>query len=169
MFITKIATLFLVTFMPFVELRLGIPLGILKGTMNLPFGLSLTGMGMHPLAVFLICIAANFLLAVFLYELILRIDRNLHAKREGSWLRKRYVKFMDRTHRRVKRFTDKYGAVGVALFIAVPLPGSGVWTGALGAFMLGLRKDLFLTASAVGVTLAGIIVTLLTLTGAHIF
>ncbi len=69
----------------------------------------------------------------------------------------------------LSKFTEKYSALGLALFIAIPLPGSGVYMGTLGAFVLGLERKKFLIASAVGVTLAGIIVTLLTMTGMSIF
>jgi uncharacterized membrane protein len=157
--------LLLLTFIPFVELRLAIPLGLLGGSMNLPFGIVISGLSMHPLAVFFICVTANFMLAVIIYILLYKLDGALRKSPFG----KRYSTFRDSSKARVEKFTKRYGAVGLALFIAIPFPGSGVYTGTLGAFVIGLDKKKFLIASAVGVTLAGIIVTAITLTGMHFF
>jgi len=56
------------------------------------------------------------------------------------------------------------------LFIGVPpTPGSGVYTGALAAFILGLNFKKFLIATVIGVFIAGILVTIATLTGVGIF
>ena len=54
---------------------------------------------------------------------------------------------------------EKYAAWGLFLFVAIPLPGTGAWTGALIADLLGIRvKDAFLTILA-GVFVAGIIIS----------
>ena len=64
---------------------------------------------------------------------------------------------------------QKYGPIGVALFIAVPLPGTGSYAAALGSYVLGLDKKKFAWANLIGVTIAGILVTLITLTGKGLF
>ncbi len=59
----------------------------------------------------------------------------------------------------------KYEEVGLALFVAVPLPATGAWTGSLVAVLFGLKfKHAFLSIS-VGVFIAGVIVTCLSLLG----
>ena len=63
-----------------------------------------------------------------------------------------------------KNKVEKYGLIGLALFVAVPLPGSGVYAGALLAWALGMNKkytlfSIFLSLTA-GVLIAGILVTL---------
>jgi len=55
------------------------------------------------------------------------------------------------------------------LFIGIPLPGSGVYTGALGAYVLGFGYKRFIIASTIGVLIAGIIVTAIMLTGSELF
>ena len=57
----------------------------------------------------------------------------------------------------------------MALFIAIPLPVSGVYTGSLGAFVLGLNRKQFYRSCILGVLIAGTLVTLITLGGIAIF
>lgn len=163
--LAQVLTLFLITFMPFVELRLAIPLGILGGSLTFPGGIVISGLGMNPLAVFLICISANFALAIILYYILFKMDKLLRKSRIKNW----YSNLRDKSEKKLEPFTKKWGALGVALFIAIPLPGSGVYMGTLGAFVLNLPRKKFLIASAVGVTLAGAIVTMLTITGIKLF
>ncbi len=67
------------------------------------------------------------------------------------------------------KYVDKYGTIGLALFIGVPLPGSGVWTGALAAFLLGFKRKEFSIANIVGVLIAGVIVTFVVVAGINGF
>lgn len=161
----QILLLLLITCLPFIELRLAIPVGMLAGSIILPFGIVASGMNLSPLLVFFVVVVANILLAIVLYNLIFYIDRFLRQSIIKNW----YAKVLDRAHRRLKKFTKRYGLFGVALFIAVPLPGSGVYSGALGAFVLGLSKRDFYVASAIGVFIAASIVTFLTLGGMVFF
>ena len=55
------------------------------------------------------------------------------------------------------------------MFIGIPLPGSGVYSGALGSYLIGLKYKKFIIANIVGVVIAGIIVTLVVLSGNGIF
>ena len=60
------------------------------------------------------------------------------------------------------RLVRKYRLLGLTLFVAIPLPGTGAWTGALIAALLDLRLKLAVPAITAGVFLAGIIISLLT-------
>lgn len=65
-------------------------------------------------------------------------------------------------HRQVgrkKHSINKYGPIGLALFVAIPLPLTGAWSGAVLAFLLGIRKRHAFFAILAGVILAGLIVT----------
>ena len=157
--------LFLITIVPLVELRLAIPFGTLTGSVNLPVVGSISALGMNPLLVLFICVVSNFATGIVLFAVLRLFDGWLRKSR----FQKSYNRLRARSHKRVEKFTKRYGTIGLALFIAIPLPGSGVYTGTVGAYVLGLSKKRFLIASAVGVTLAGVIVTLLTLGGVHIF
>ncbi|SLM19435.1 putative membrane protein [uncultured spirochete] len=78
---------------------------------------------------------------------------------------KPYKKFFDRfvenARKRVHGKVEKYGYWGLLIFVAVPLPVTGAWTGALGAWVLGLSYKKAFFAIAGGVVVAGIIVSVL--------
>ncbi|MFW0837929.1 MAG: COG2426 family protein [Candidatus Komeilibacteria bacterium] len=69
---------------------------------------------------------------------------------------------LDRTRRRTEKKVLQYGYLALLLFVAIPLPGTGAWTGAMAAWLFGLRKKPALLIISLGVILAGIIVTLIT-------
>lgn len=156
----KILLLILLTLIPFLELRYSIPAGILTGKIALPFGLALVGLDMPWYLVFIVCVVTNFILGIAIY-LILKYVVNYFLR--FIWFKRIYNKIIARPQRRIKKYVDKYGELGVGLFIAIPLPGSGVYTGALGAYALGLKFKKFIIADLIGVTIAGIIVTILSL------
>jgi len=145
----EILELILITFLPFLELRASIPYGILKLDMFWP-------------TVFIICVITNILLGILIYFLL---DRVVHYFLRIRWIRRIYKRIVERTQHRIEKYVDKYGEIGVALFIGVPLPGSGVYSGALGAYIIGLDFKKFIIACIVGVILAGVAVTLITLFG----
>ena len=60
-----------------------------------------------------------------------------------------------------KESIEKYGYWGLFTFVAIPLPGTGAWTGALIASMLGMNKKKSFFTIALGVLVAGIIMTIL--------
>ncbi len=64
------------------------------------------------------------------------------------------------------RYTEKYqalGAIGLALFIAIPLPVTGVWTGALAAWVFRIKKTTAILAILLGLVMACVVVTLITI------
>ena len=160
--IKKIIILFLITMIPAFELRASIPFGILSGTVNLPFDMSVRGMGENWVWVFVVCVISNFILGAILYPLL---DKILLMLERIPIIGKFWNKAMMRTQKKIHPYVERWGTIGVALFIAVPLPGSGTYSGALGAFMLGMSYRRFLLANAIGVLLAGIAVTAVTLSG----
>jgi len=60
---------------------------------------------------------------------------------------------------RRSRLVEKYEALGLVLFVMIPLPITGAWTGSVAAFLLGIRFRFAFPAIIVGVLLAGIIVS----------
>jgi len=63
------------------------------------------------------------------------------------------------------RLVERYGRIGLMLFVSIPLPVTGAWTGSMVAFLLGMRfRDAMLSIS-LGVLLSGVIVTVLCLLG----
>lgn len=157
--ISKILILILVTFIPFLELRASIPLGILTNQVKF-FGFQ--GFGLPWTLVFLVCVLTNIVLGPLVY---LFLDKCVHYLLKFKLFRKPYNKIVGRTQRRIEPYVKKYGLLGIALFIGIPLPGSGSYTGALGAYLLGVGYKKFIIANIIGVLIAGISITLITLTG----
>ncbi len=60
---------------------------------------------------------------------------------------------------------NRWGALGLTLFVAVPLPGTGAWTGSIIAVLLGMRRLPALACCYLGIAIAGLAVSLLTLGG----
>ncbi len=141
------------TLLPFLELRASIPYGILNTNLNW-------------MIVFVICVLANIILAPIVYFLI---DKVIHLFFFIKPFKKVYDYYVTKTQKKIHKYVEKYGEIGLALFIAVPLPGSGVYTGALAAYILGMSYKDFIKAAAIGVLIAGVIVTAISLTGNEAF
>ena len=71
--------------------------------------------------------------------------------------------------RRKATLVEKYEALGLALFVAIPLPVTGAWTGCIAASLFKIRFRYAFLAICVGVCIAAIIVTLITLMGKGVF
>jgi len=146
-----------VTFFPALELRASIPYGVLCGGLGITPGLMPWQM------VVAICVISNIILGWLVFWILPRAMPGA-MKLLGRFRISRWVEpFLDRTRGRLKPYVDKYGQLGVALFIGVPLPGSGVYSGALGAYLLGLDRKKFTLANVLGVLIAGTAVTLIVL------
>lgn len=103
-----------------------------------------------------ICIIANLLPIPFVL---------LFIKKIFKWLKNtRFVKAIDRFEQRLKRKSEsvlKYETFGLFLFVAIPLPGTGAWTGAMVASLLEMPLKNSIISIFFGVISAGIIMTLL--------
>ncbi len=134
--------------LPVIELRGALPVAI--NLFHLPWyqALYLTVLGnMLPVP----------LLLLFYKSLAGVISRTETGKRLGRWAVKRI--------RRRTGLIMKYEQIGLMLFVAVPLPGTGAWTGSVAAFLFGLNLSRALFSIAAGVVIAGAIVTALSLMG----
>ncbi len=135
----EINTLIVLTLLPFLELRASIPYGIFNTSLSRP-------------SVFLICIVTNILLAPLLW---IFVNYMMHLFLDFDFIRKPYDKIVLKTQKKVHPYVEKYGTIGLALFIGIPLPGSGVYSGALGAYLLGFKFKDYIIASVIGVLIAG--------------
>jgi uncharacterized membrane protein len=141
----KFISTFFISMVPIVELRLGLPYGIALG---LPYGLSLTA-----------AVLGNMVPVPFII---------VYIKRIFAWLRRRSARFntlVDSLERRAegkKATVEKYAFWGLFLFVAIPLPGTGAWTGSLIAAMMDMKvKDAF-PSILLGVLTAGVIISFVT-------
>lgn len=145
--------IFLITLLPFLELRASIPVGFLA--LNQPWW-----------SIFLVAVISNIILAPIVYVFWNKI---IHLFRWIKFIDKIYIKTIERVQKKSKKIIDKYGELGLAIFIGIPLPGSGVWSGALAANIFDLKFKKFMIASIIGVLIAGIIVTVVMVSGTELF
>jgi uncharacterized membrane protein len=150
------AVLVLITLIPALELRASIPIGIYYG--STAWGIE-RGALPWPVVV-LVCVVANIVLGWGVFAMMGPVFRLLEHL---TWFRRRFEPILLRTQARLKPYVDKYGEFGVAVFIGIPLPGSGVYTGAVGAYLLGLDRRKFAVANVIGVLIAAAAVTVVTL------
>ena len=113
--------------------------------------------------VFVVCVVTNIILGPLIYFFL---DKIVHVFLRIKTLKKLYNRILLRTQKRIHPYVEKYGLLGVAIFIGIPLPGSGSYSGALGSYVLGLGYKRFFWANVLGVLIAGVIVTLVVLSGA---
>lgn len=150
---SPIITLIILTFLPFLELRASIPYGLFQTDLSW-------------FSVFLICVLANIALAPLLYFFL---DKIIRLFLKVRLVEKYYQKTIAKAQTKVKRYVDKYGIWGLAVFIGIPLPGTGVYTAALGAYFLGFKFKDFFKAAIIGVLIAGTIVMLISISGNSLF
>jgi len=134
-----------------------VPVGELRGA--LPVALLVYDMPVAK-AVFL-SLFGNLIPVYFLLVFFERVAK--WAERHSPLLNRLLQGLYERTRNKLGGKVAKYGPWALALFVGIPLPVTGAWTGALAAFVFGLpRKQAFL-AIAVGLVLSAAIVTVLTL------
>ena len=82
-----------------------------------------------------------------------------------NWYRRLFERFIERARNKLHEKVERWGWLGVAVFVAIPLPITGAWTGTLGAWVLGVSKRKTMIAVILGVAAAGVIVTTVVLLG----
>ena len=141
----KFIVTFFISMVPVVELRLGLPSGIALG---LPYFTALTA-----------AILGNMVPVPFII---------IYIKRIFAWLRRHWAAldgFITRLERRAEgkgEAVEKYGTWGLLILVAIPLPGTGAWTGALVAALLNLKVRKAFPVIFMGVCIAAAIMTAVT-------
>ena len=136
---------FFCSMIPIIELRGAIPLGAALG---LPWWKN-----------FIICFLGNLLPVPFILLLINRVIRWFSRSRVkflnkfANWLLQKAEKNRDKI--------EKYGFWGVAIFVGIPLPMTGAWTGSLAAAVIDLKFWKALLSAVIGVIMAGAIMSLI--------
>jgi len=103
--------------------------------------------------------------------IILAFAKHFHAwvhKRAG-WFASTWVKTLDRTQHKFAGDYQKYGLIGLAIFVGIPLPGTGAWTGAVAAFIFALPFWKSWLSIFIGVIISGTLTLLITLGAGRIF
>ncbi len=141
--IGKLIATFLISMLPIVELRGGIPYGV--------------GFGLKPYEAFIVAVLGNMLPVPFILLLLEKVLQWMKKQpnvlgKAANWLEKKaYSK---------QSTIEKFKAFGLFVLVAIPLPGTGAWTGSLVAVVLGIDKKKAFPIIFAGVITAGIIMLL---------
>jgi uncharacterized membrane protein len=140
-------------FTPTLELRAGIPYALLVEHWN-------------PVVAAVVGIVANTALAPIVWVFL---DKVMHLFLRVPAIQRIYDWASERSVRKVEPYVQKYGVYGLALFIGVPFPGTGVYSGCLAAWVLRFKFRDYLLASALGCVIAGTLVTVAVASGNEAF
>lgn len=139
----KYLIIFLISLMPILELRGGL--------------LAASLLGVEPLPAYIICMIGNLIpIPLILWFL----DYVFEFMKKHNIL-KNFVLYCERKGNEKKGSIEKYGFWGLVLFVGIPLPGTGAWTGCLIATLLRMNKKKAFFASILGVVLASIIMMII--------
>ena len=141
--IFKLLIVFLISLMPILELRGGLIAAAL--------------LDLNPISSYIISIIGNILPVPFILWFINSIL---------EWMRnskrfKKVAKWLDKKVKKNKDSIEKYGFWGLVLFVGIPLPGTGAWTGCLIASVLEMDRKKSFLAAAIGIVMASIIMMIL--------
>ena len=139
----KEVAIFIISLLPILELRGGL--------------IAARILGVEFIKAFIICYIANIIpvpfILLFINWIFNKMSKWKPTKKIVDWLSNKTLKKKDQI--------DKYGYFGLFLFVGIPLPGTGAWTGSLLAILLNLDKKKSFITIALGVIAAGIIMSLL--------
>ncbi len=133
----------IVSIIPFIELRGAIPIGV--------------GLGVSPFHALLIALFGNIMLVPIL---LLALPRLLRFIERLKFVQKILDRVKLRSTEKFERIKQKYGPLALFVFVAVPIPGTGAWSGALVATVLHMPFKSSLKSVVAGVFVAGLIVGL---------
>jgi len=140
--------LFLLSMLPVTELRLSVPIGVLL--FKLP-----------ALYVFMVCTISNILIGIIL---ILTLDKIILLMEKNNFANNFFINLKSSSKRKYSKY-EKFKLKGLTLFVGIPFPGTGVWTGSLISRILFLSKGNSISSIIQGVIISGTIMTFLSLTG----
>ena len=147
---------FLVSMVPLFELRGGVPIAV--------------GMGLDYSNALTVCVIGNMLPVPIIYFFARKV---LEWGRDKKYIGKFFTYCIEKGEHGGQRLVARTGRGGLflalLLFVGIPLPGTGAWTGTLAASFLNMGFKSTVLAVCLGVILAGIIMGIVSLTGVHVF
>jgi len=139
----------LISCLPVAELRGAIPVALLQYQM-------------HPTEAYLLAVIGNMIPVI---PLLLYLEPVSNYLRRFRFWNKFFDWLFTRTHHNHSATFEKYGTLGLVIFVAIPLPATGAWSGCAAAFVFGIGFRHALMAITAGVLIAGVVVTTVTLGG----
>jgi len=147
---------FLISMVPLIELRLGVPFAV--------------GMGLDYWTALVVCVIGNMLPVPVIYFFARKV---LLWGCDKKYIGKFFTFCLEKGERGGQKLKARAGRgglfVALLLFVGIPLPGTGAWTGTLAASFLNMGIKSTTLAVSLGVILAGIIMGVVSLTGVHVF
>ena len=138
----KYFLVFLVSMVPLIELRLAVPMAV--------------GMGLNYWIALGICVVGNMLPVPIIYFFARKV---LMWGKDKKYIGKIFTFFLEKGEKAGRKLTEKAGRKGLfvalMLFVGIPLPGTGAWTGTLGASFLDMGIKSTTLAVCLGVIIAG--------------
>ena len=152
----KYLLIFFVSMVPLVELRLAVPMAV--------------GMGLDYFTSLIVCVIGNMLPVPIIYFFARKVlIWGAHRKYIGKFFRYCLEKG-ERGGQKLAAAAGRGGLfVALMLFVGIPLPGTGAWTGTLAASFLNMGIKTTASAVSLGVIMAGIIMGTISALGLHIF
>lgn len=152
----KYIIVFLISMVPLIELRGGVPIAV--------------GMGLDYYKALAVCVVGNMIPVPVIYLFARKV---LHWGADKKYIGKFFTFCLEKGESGGHKLTKKAGRTGLftalTLFVGIPLPGTGAWTGALAASFLDMGLKTTTLSVCLGTILAGLIMGLVSLTGVHIF
>ncbi len=152
----KYLTVFLIAMVPLIEIRGAVPVAL--------------GMGLPLIPSMIVCVVGNMVPVPIIY---------LFARRFLNWgAKQKHIGrfcgfFLEKGERAGQKLVAKTGRGGLAaalmIFVGIPLPGTGAWTGTLGASFLDMGPKSTTVAVCLGVIMSGSIMTVISILGLHLF
>ena len=140
----KYLLVFLISMVPLIELRGAIPVAL--------------GMDLNPVASYIICVLGNMLPVPIIYFFARKV---LIWGKDKKYIGKFFTFCLEKGERAGQKMVKAAGRgglfVALMLFVGIPLPGTGAWTGALGASFLNMGFKSTVLSVSLGVIIAGII------------
>lgn len=139
----KYLIIFIISLMPILELRGGL--------------LAASILGLDPIPSYIICIIGNLIPVPF----ILWFLDSIFSFMKKHHILEKFVLFCERKGNEKKSKVERLGFWGLVLFVGIPLPGTGAWTGSLIATLLRMDKKKAFLATLIGVIMASIIMMII--------
>ena len=147
---------FLVSMVPLIELRGGVPFAV--------------GMGLDYFSALFVCVIGNMLPVPFIYFFARKV---LEWGKDKKYIGTFFTFCLEKGEKGGRKLTARAGRgglfVALLLFVGIPLPGTGAWTGTLAASFLNMGIKSTTLAVCLGVIIAGIIMGVVSMAGLHVF
>ena len=145
-----------ISMVPLIELRAGVPFAV--------------GMGLDYTAALITCVIGNMLPVPIIYFFARKV---LEWGRDKKYIGKFFTFCIEKGEKGGKKLTRAAGRgglfVALMLFVGIPLPGTGAWTGTLAASFLNMGIKSTTLSVCLGVIMAGIIMGAVSMAGLHVF